>query len=54
MEVGGFSYSLWVASAIPLATFALGALSWKILGRWTFLLIASGIAVVCIMKFAGA
>lgn len=54
MTVGGFSYPLWVASAIPLATSALGALSWKLLGRWTFLLILFRILGVFLAKVKGA
>lgn len=37
-------------SAVPLVAFALGALSWKILGRWTFLMIGLGIVLLIIIK----
>lgn len=53
MEIGGFSYPLWIASAIPLATFALGALSWKFLGRWTLLVVFLGMCGIFLAKVKG-
>jgi hypothetical protein len=44
---------LWMLSAVPLVTFAAGALSWKVLGRWTWVLIAGGIVLVLMVKIAG-
>jgi hypothetical protein len=40
-------------SAVPLVTFALGALSCKLLGAWTWLLVGLGIAGIILMKIAG-
>lgn len=53
LTIGGFAYPLWVASAIPLATFALGALSCRYLGKWTWLFIILGIAGLSLIKIAG-
>jgi hypothetical protein len=53
LTIGGFAYPLWIASAIPLATFGLGALSCKILGKWTWLFIILGIAGVFLLKIEG-
>lgn len=44
---------LWMLSAIPLMTFCLGVLSWKILGRWTFLIIGLGIVAAYCISLAG-
>jgi len=44
---------LWMLSAVPLVTFTLGAISWKVLGRWTFLLIALGIMLMIVIRMAG-
>jgi hypothetical protein len=53
MQVGGFSYPLWAASAVPLAAFALGALSCKVLGKWTWVLIILGVIAVIVLKAEG-
>lgn len=45
---------LWMLSAVPLVTFALGALSCKALGKWTWGIILLGIALVVLIKIAGA
>jgi len=44
---------LWMLSAVPLVTFAAGALSCKILGKWTWLLIGLGVLLLVILRAAG-
>lgn len=44
---------LWMLSAVPLVTFGLGALSCRILGKWTWGVIFLGIALVVLIKYAG-
>lgn len=56
MDFGGVYYPwlhLWMLSAVPLITFCLGAFSWKILRKWTLLLIVMGIIIVVTVKIAG-
>jgi len=44
---------LWMLSAVPLVTFAIGALSCKILGKWTWLLIGLGVLLLVTLRAAG-